>query len=177
MDIFEYLETIQKEIFEVDLEKIEEKYYSLCLDLAGKEQAEKIKNIDLEEFKHKIREGFIKSVDIVNKNSAKVIYYEYDMDNEWHSNFFICNEYNKLEEEEDDWACDWNEEIEGPSLISFSNIYLENGFDGTDKAIASSVYLISRTVCAFAKAIENVSCQVPVCIAFHDQDPIMRIRE
>ncbi|WP_058486551.1 hypothetical protein [Defluviitalea phaphyphila] len=177
MEIFQYLEEMQNELFEGDLEKIEEKYSSLCLKLAGKEQVEKIRSVNLEAFEQGLKEGLIQSIDIANQNSAKAIYYEYDLDNEWNSGFFICEEYNSLEEEDDDWACDWNEVIDGPDLKSYGDIYLENGFDSTDKAIGSTLYLVARTVCVFAKVVSEIAntVKIPICIAFHDQDPIMRI--
>lgn len=48
------------------------------------------------------------------------------------------------------------EEIEGPTLMSFSDIYLENGFDTTDKALGSTLYLIAKKSLCFSKSFRKV---------------------
>ncbi|MBJ7968333.1 hypothetical protein JDS84_33600, partial [Bacillus cereus] len=77
---------------------------------------------------------------IANQNSAEAIYFEYDMDNDWNSTFFICDEYTKLSEEDDDWASDWISEVEGPDLKEFAQIYNENRFDNNEKALGTTLY-------------------------------------
>jgi hypothetical protein len=109
------------------------------------------------------------------KESTKSIYFEYDLDNDWSSCYFLCDDYNELEEQDDDWASDWSQNVEGPILTDFAEIFSENGFDGSEKAMGITLYLIARTVVVFAKACEKVECIIPICIAFHDQDPIMRV--
>ncbi|MDQ0418687.1 hypothetical protein J2Z48_002890 [Croceifilum oryzae] len=65
--------------------------------------------------------------------------------------------------------------MKGPDLLEFSRIYSENGFDSSRKAIGNTLYLVARTVCSFANACYGIERTIPVCIAFHDQDPILRI--
>ncbi|MBJ7950017.1 hypothetical protein [Bacillus cereus group sp. N24] len=175
MEIYDYLDQMQAELLKHSWLEIEEKYYELCSKLVGKEQAKRIQNINLDLFQSKLKDAFSTSLHIANQNSAEAIYFEYDMDNDWNSTFFICDEYTKLSEEDDDWASDWISEVEGPDLKEFAQIYNENRFDNNEKALGTTLYLIARTVVTFKKIIATI--HIPICIGFHDQDPIMRIQE
>ncbi|ANC78552.1 hypothetical protein ABE65_017800 [Fictibacillus phosphorivorans] len=179
MDIFEHLEELQVDLKEKIMEEIEEKYFNICSELAGKERAKTIKQVDLNEYVNELKTGLKQSLKIAQEQTARAIYFEYDIDNNWDSAFFICEEYSKLEDEDDDWASDWTEDFEGPSLEQFSNIYELDGFDGNDAAIGSTMYLVTRTVIAFVRAYKSLSNEssMALCIAFHDQDPIIRIKE
>ncbi len=176
MDIFDFLEEMQYELIHGNLTEIERKYYTLCSDKAGKNEAKRIQSVKLEKYRQSIEKGISQSVKLASKSSAKAIYFEYDMDNEWSSNFFICDEYNILNEQDDDWACDWIDEVEGETLEEFADIYSENGFDTTSKALGNTLYLVARTVVTFAHVSQKAQTNIPICIAFHGQDPIMRIK-
>lgn len=175
MEIYDYLDQMQAELLKHSWPEIEAKYYDLCSKLVGKEQAKRIQNINLDLFQSKLKDAFSTSLHIANQNSAEAIYFEYNMDNDWNSTFFICDEYTKLSEGDDDWASEWISEVEGPDLKEFAQIYTENGFDNNEKALGTTLYLIARTVVTFKKIIETIHIQI--CIGFHDQDPIMRIQE
>ena len=177
MNIFDYLEELQAELFEKSYEEMEAKYYELCSTTVKGNAAERIHNISLDTFQKQVKSSLQEAVHIVNEQSAKAIYFEYDMDNDWESTFFICDGYSSLFEEDDDWASDWIEEIEGPSNKEFAQIYQENGFDATEKAKAITLFLIVRTLVAFGTVAKSIKLNVPLCIGFHDQDPIMRIKE
>ncbi|MFB8427074.1 hypothetical protein ACFC4S_34595 [Priestia megaterium] len=177
MNIFDCLDELQAELFEKSYEEMEAKYYELCSTNVESNEAERIHNINLDTFQMKVKISLEEAVHIVNEQSAKAIYFEYDMDNGWESTFFICNGYSSLIEEDDDWASDWIDEIEGPSNKEFAQIYQENGFDATEKARVITIFLIVRTLVAFTKAVKNIKVDIPLCIGFHDQDPIMRIKE
>lgn len=177
MDIFDYLEEMQVELFQKSFEEIEDKYYRLCSTIAGDNVAERIRNVNLDILQTKLKSSLQKALYIENKQSIEAIYFEYDMDNEWESTFFICDEYSSLSEENDDWASEWIAEIEGPINREFAQIYQENGFDATEKAKAVTLFLVIRTVTALGTVAQDVTVNVPLCIGFHDQDPIMRIKE
>lgn len=177
MLFYDHLENMQSEIRKGNYLEILDTYHELCVTLAGEEQALRIQEVDLNDFIVKIREGFIVALDISNDNKGKAIYCEYDMDNGWESNFFICEEYYPIEMKNDDWACEWKFDIRGPSIEEFYNIYKEYDFDMTNYAIATNLYLIARTVVSYANAIQYIRCDIPICIAYHEQDPIIRIKE
>ncbi|MGG0174891.1 hypothetical protein [Gottfriedia acidiceleris] len=71
---------------------------------------------------------------------------------------------------DDDWASDWSEEFEGPSLEDYGEIYELDGFDHNDLAISSTIYLVASTVISYAKAYKALSDEssIAVCIEFHD---------
>lgn len=179
MDIFEHLDELQVDLREKNLEEIEEKYFNICSELAGTERANSIKRVDLNEYVNELKTGLEQSLKIAQEQTARAIYFEYDLDNNWDSSFFICDEYSPLEDEDDDWASDWNENLEGSSLEEFADIYQLDGFDSNEAAIGSIIYLVARTVISYAKAYQILSDEssIAVCIAFHDQDPIIRIKE
>ena len=179
MNIFEHLDELQVDLRRKNLNEIEEKYFNLCCELAGADRASAIKQVDLNNYLNYLKSGLGQSIKIAQEQAARAIYFEYDLDNNWDSTFFICEEYNVLEDEDDDWASDWSEDFEGPSLEQFANIYELDGFGGDNAAIGSTVYLVARTVSAFTRAYKSLSdkSSAAVCIAFHDQDPIIRIKE
>ena len=93
------------------------------------------------------------AIQIATSEEAKAIYFEYNLDNEWDSQFYICEEYFSLEEEDDDWASEWTYDVEGPKSIELADVYAENGFDINEKAIGINLYLIARTVCSFYECV------------------------
>jgi len=88
VDIFQYLEEMQEDVFSLAVEQIEAKYYDICCMLASTEYAERIKAIDLESYKESIRVGLDAAVEMATNEEAKTIYFEYDLDNEWNSQFY-----------------------------------------------------------------------------------------
>ncbi|HDR7794514.1 TPA: hypothetical protein QCY19_003152 [Bacillus luti] len=174
MDIFQYLEEMQEDIFSLSVSQIESKYYDICSILASTEYAERMKAIDLELYKESIRVGLKEALEVAINEKAEALYFEYDLENEWDSQFYICEEYVPLEEEDDDWASEWIYDIRGPKSVELANLYAENGFDISEKAIGITLYLIAKTVCSFMSVCSEVQSNIPICIGFHDQDPIMQ---
>ena len=86
---------------------------------------------------------------------ANAVYFEYDLDNDWQSAFFLCEKYKPESAQDDDWACDWIENFSGPDFPEASDIYRENHFDRTPIAKGSTLYLIARTVAAFGRCFEQ----------------------
>jgi len=174
LDIFQYLDEMQEDIFSLAVGQIEVKYYDMCSMLASGMHAERIKLIPLDTYEESMRIGVREALEVVECEEAKAIYFEYNLDNEWDSQFYICEEYVPLEEEDDDWASEWTYNIEGPRSVELADMYAENGFDTNEKAIGITLYLIARTVCSFMSVCSEVKSNIPICIGFHDQDPIIR---
>ncbi|MFU1994063.1 hypothetical protein [Priestia megaterium] len=177
MDIFNCLDELQVELFQGSTGEIEAKYYELCSTVVEGDAAKRIRNINLDTFQTQLKSSLEEALYIANEQSGKAIYFEYDMENYWESAFFVCDEYSRLSEEDDNWASDWIEEIEGPSHKEFAQIYQENGFNATEKAKAITLFLIVRTLVAFWIVANSIKVDIPLCIGFHAQDPIMRIKE
>jgi hypothetical protein len=176
MDIYEHLAEMKPFIQKQDWKGLETKYSTLCNALSGGAESKRISAISLTAYLVSLRKALTKSVSEAHKHKAKAIYFEYDLDNTWDSNFFICPAYNPEPQGDEDWACDWVSEVPGPSHQPMSEIYLENHFDKTDKAKGNTLYLVARTVSVLGQAMEGIGCDgLVVCAAFHDQDPIMRL--
>lgn len=175
MKIYEHLAEMKKLIQTQNWEGLEAKYSTLCQALSGAAEFRRISAISLSEYQAFIQKALEKSISEAYKYEAKAIYFEYDLDNSWDSNFFICSAYNPESAGDEDWACDWVSEVPGPSHEQMSKIYRENHFDKTDKAKGNTLYLVARTVSAFGRAMEGIDCdKFVLCAAFHDQYPIMR---
>ncbi|MFF3024687.1 hypothetical protein ACFVRR_18875 [Gottfriedia sp. NPDC057948] len=147
----------------------------ICNQLAGTERANKIRQIDLKDYIKELKMGLEQSIKIAIELDSKAIYFEYDLDHNWEGAFYICEEYNSLEECDEDWACNWTDDFGGPSFKQFAEIYEENGFDRSNLAIGTTIYLVARTVISCIRALNELPNQItiPLSIAFHDQDPIL----
>ncbi len=170
MNIFDYLDELQVDLKEKNLEELEEKYFNRCNQLAGTERANKIRQIDLNDYKKELKMGLEQSIKIAIELDSKAIYFEYDLDHNWESAFYICEEYNPLEDSDDDWACNWTDDIGGPSLKQFGEIYEENGFDCSNLATGTTIYLVARTIISYIRALNELPNQIsiPICIACID---------
>ena len=96
MEIYKYFDQIQTELLDHPWQEIEEKYYDLCSKSAGEEQAKRIQIIDLDSFQSKLNDALHVLLQTTDKDSAAAIYFEYDMDNDWQSILFICDDYTSL---------------------------------------------------------------------------------
>lgn len=139
--------------------------------------AERISKLAFDKYEKRLEKSFIKAAR-AEAIQALALYFEYDLDNNWSSNFYVCDLYNS-EEDDDDWAADWydDEVIEGPSFAATQAVY-QSGFDDTPKALGTTLYMVARTVAAFGRCFDKHATPGPaICIAFHDQTPIMRLSE
>lgn len=93
---------------------------------------------------------------MVINEEVKVIYFEYDFDNEWISQFYICEEYVLFEEEDDDWVFEWIYDVEGLEFVELVDMYNENGFDISEKVIGIILYLIVKMLCSFISVCSEV---------------------
>ena len=153
-------------------------YRALATQLAGAQQVARIAALDIAGYESELRPFVVDAVMGAEVLKAKAVYFEYDLDNLWRSGSFLCKEYKPESADDEDWACDWIKDFDGPDFPEASEIYLENGFDRTATAKGSTLYLIARTVAAFGRCVVHTAPPgLTVCIAFHDQVPIMRIAE
>ena len=162
--------------------EIEDKWRRKCAQLSGSEVASLIAAVDMTDYTRQLEEQMRRAVAFAAKEGAKALYFGYDIDNDWDSNFFICTAYNPLGTGEDawkdeDWACDWDKAVRGPSLPAFTRIYEKHGAF-CSKGEDATYYMIMRTARAFAGCVEKMpETGFPICIGFHDQDIIWRVRE
>jgi len=179
MDIFSLLDALYEEVRSEEWSDIEAKYEKLARKAAGADVAKAIAATDLTEFQRELAENLTEALEAAAEDGSAALYYEYDIDNDWASVFFLCPEYLPESEGDDDWAADYDREIEGPSIPEFTELYNEHGgFDTGEAENAVTLFLIARTVCAFGRALANVpEGDLAICIGYHDQDPIWRLRD
>ena len=178
MDIFQHIAQMKTHVARRDWNGLERAYRQVCVELAGEGQASKIASLDFLSYQDDLNRAFTEAIRQAQDLNAKAVYFEYDLDNDWQANFFLCGEYNQEDLGDDDWACDWLAVVKAPAFPNASAIYSENDFDGTATARGSTLYLIARTVASLGRCFDGYpSGDLAVCVAFHDQDPIMRLQE
>ena len=178
MDIDSYFDQMDSYLVAKDWDGLEAKFEEIATRLAGSYQSSRIASIDFSQYQKSLCKSFTTAIERANAFPAKAVYFEYDLDNDWQSSFFICQHYNPGAAGDDDWASDWVDQVNGPDFPELSEIYSEHHFDKTDTAKGSTLFLVARTVATFGRCIKMYEGnKLALCIAFHDQDPIMRIRE
>lgn len=165
---------------------MEQHFHAVCYDLAGPRWAHRIASVDLVGYREALCQGLSQSLTRAQVLSARAVYFEYDLDNDWQGSFFIHATYRReisrgderWAPDWDDWACDWLESIDGPSCPELVSIYQEtSGFDKTDLDQGVTLYLVARTIAAFGHASTTLAPgDIAICLAYHDGD-IMRIHE
>ncbi|MBL0386462.1 hypothetical protein JJB07_07360 [Tumebacillus sp. ITR2] len=161
MRVFEKLDEMQRHVTSGDLQALER---LMNLD-------ERTREVSLSLYQEQLEKGLKKALQLAKRTFSQAVYFEYDLDNGWDSSFFVCKNYNPPEAEDEDWACPGpgTRDFAGPSLPEFAELY-------TEFETPTTVSLIAATVLAYIRACRNVqSDDIHLCIAFHDQDPILRV--
>lgn len=177
MRIYDQIDEMKDFIAEGDWDGLETAARKRCEKLSGKEAAANITDIDLSEYMEELEEGLKRSYEEAEEIEAAAINFEYEMENHWNGAFYICSEYSPEDEEDDDWAAVPDEEVEGPSCPELAEQFAAS-FDANDKDRGINGYLIARTIAAYGRCVDVLpDPDVAVCIGFHDQDGVLRIRE
>lgn len=177
MRIYDQIEEMKEFIAEGDWDGLEKAAHKRCDKLAGKDAASKIQDVDLTDYMEELEEGLKRAYEEGEDLGALAVYFEYDMENHWNGAYYLCTEYSPEDEEDDDWATSADEEIEGPSAPEMAELY-PGTFDANDKDRGVNGYLIARTVAAFGRCVDALpDPECAVCVGFHDQESVLRIRE
>ena len=177
MRIYDQIEEMKDFIAEGDWDGLEKSARKRCEKLAGKDSAKAIADIDLTDYLEELEEGLKRAYEEAEEIEAVAVYFEYEMENQWNGAFYLCSEYNPEEEEDDDWASVPDEEVEGPSAPELAEYYAGT-FDSNDEDRGINGYLIARTIAAFGRCVDILpDPDCAVCIGFHDQESVLRIRE
>ena len=177
MDIYEQIDNRRTFVKDGDWAALEEEYEALARKLAGDKCAQSVSDLDFSSYIEGLEEALSEAVSLAKSVNAKAIHFEYDLDNDWESTFYVCSDYSPESEEDDDWASDYEDDISGPTFPQASDIYRENGFDTSEAACGVTLYLIARTLSAFGEILEEFPLDIAICAGFQDQDPLMRLQE
>ncbi len=180
MDLFSLIHRMHLFVRNKDWTGLEVEFETIGRSLAGAELTNKILDIDTSEYQRRLSAGLSPTITKAKNHEAKAVYFEYDLDNNWAGHFFICQDYNPISEYEpgdDDWACEWIEHFDAGDFVPFGELYVP-GFDVTEVATGVNSFLIARTVAAFGRSCDDFRSEAfAICMAFHDQDPIVRVHE
>jgi len=184
LQMAEFLERMELDVRAGRWNRVEAQGRDACVRLTGAAAAKEIEVVSLSRYEGQLRSGLKRAVTRAAKLGALAVYFEYDLDNGWDGNFFLCREYVPqagVEEADqgEDWASDWIEHVAGPAQPKLAAIYAgQGGFAETPEQVGRTAFLVARTVATFGKATEGLETQgIAVCLAFHDAEPIFRIRE
>jgi len=174
--INESLSRFPKLVARQNLDGLESIYHNQARELAGRSLARKIGEVDLNPYTARLSLGLAEAEKSAEEHRAKAVYFEYDMDNGWDGRFFVCGRYAPEPSRDEDWTDEWVAEFEGPGIPEFGDIYRDFGFDRTDQAKGSTLYMIARTVAALGRCVYPDSAgTAALCIAYLGQNPILRI--
>ena len=177
MRIFTELEIMQKRMLLSDWEGFSKRYFSQC-NSHDPVLADQIHRANLDTYRDAVSDAFESALKISIDQKCEAIYFEYDLDNSWNSSFFTCPDYNPLDFDDDDWACEFNNVIPAGSQLLFANIYDDtDNFCSTDAATDTTLYLIARTTELLNNVVTGHKLLgTNICLGFHDQNPIHRLK-
>lgn len=161
-----------------DWEGLEALGFQGCSEFVDEGVARSINAIDFDSYQRVLHPLIQKAVLRARELNVAAIYFEYNSDNLWQSDFFLCDQYFRRDEKDEDWACEWVEEVHGPDFSAAAEIYESYPYRGTIKSTWPLAFLVARTVCALGRCVEVIDIErIAVCIGFHDQDVIMRLTD
>lgn len=175
--IDEQLEEMKAYIARTDWDGLENNARKRAEKLAGKEITAKIAAVDMSAYSEQLEDAMKDIFESAEEQDAAAVYFEYDMEHQWSSTFFVCPDYQPEDEEDDEWARESDEELDGPDCPELAEFF-ESEFDTSAREQGINGYLIARTVAAFGRCAETMpDGEFAVCIGYHDQDQVTRIRE
>jgi len=177
LNVFEELQEMQSWLDAGDWFALCGHYHDLC---SGHDPhaAALIRAANLTGYSNRVEAAFKTAVESAKGTASNAIYFEYNLDNSWDSTLFLCPNYRGLEDEDDDWACEFTQHISAGAQQQFADIYEQTDqFCNNDQATAATLYMIARTVGLvqqLGNGIETPS--IALCAGFHDQDPVHRLK-
>jgi len=163
-----------------DWQGLEDHYAEMATRMSGSEAQRAVLGVALSDYEESLKEVLARAFERLAAVGGTAVYFEYDIDNDWQSYCFLYDHYRPESEGDDDWAVPWKEDIEGPDLPVFTEMYQTfGGFDVRDDTqVGVTLYLIARTTACFGRALESLTVpNVAVCLGYHDQGDLTRMRE
>jgi hypothetical protein len=175
-NVFSQVEAMKPFLRACNWDALEQQAQTLCLEHASEGNTRRIARISLRSYQDALTSALNFAVSRASSSDAKAIYFEFDMDYDWRSWFFICPVF------PEHWdrllGRDYSEEFDGPEMPRFARIYAELQFIGLASDACMIGYLIARTFASFGRASQRFAHSgVTLGIAFHDQDEIIRMYE
>ena len=100
--------------------------------------------------------------------NVTAFYWEFDVENEWLSLLSLCQSFDPPGRE---WTGDFVYDLQCPGFVELGNLFEQyGGFRGSKQAEASSMLLVIKTFCFFARLYRSVDIPYPGAMDFHDHD-------
>ncbi len=173
VDIYAGIEEMRPRIASGDWKDLERAYEAMCRETDAR-AASAISFIDLAPYASAL-EASLEAVGKRIRPATAAVYWEFDPDNGWQSNFYECRTYRPEVDGDDDWASDFDPStvIDGPAMPDLA-ARLAPTWNGTVSDTARNLYLIARTMAAFGRASAAWLDDAPLCAGFHDQSIVFR---
>jgi hypothetical protein len=165
---------------EGDWQGLELHYANMASRMSGPEPARAVGEPSLDGYEKALKEALMSALRRLVEIGGTALYFEYDIDNDWQSWFFLYDQYVPESVGDDEWAVSWKLDIEGPAFPVFTELYeTYGGFNvENDPEIGITLYLVARTTAAFGRVCDGLSLpNIAVCVGYHDQGDLTRIRE
>lgn len=172
---------LSRDILKKNLDELDKQYHAYCVKKSGQLIADQIAQVDFTDFGERISRTLKRILENLLPKSLKdgkplkACYLEYDPLNRWVSEFFLCFDYAPAKNQDDEWAGDWDEMINGPKVPMFAKLKIYENFGEKDGSVGAYVYAHARVVIEFAKASREFTSPIPICIGYHDQAVVCRI--
>ena len=180
MMIFDLLDELKQGLRELEPDQLEQKYRALAEEEAGPKVAKLIADAGVSDYESELADGLAQAMEAADESGCEAILFEYDMDGDWDGWFYVCPDYEPESADDEDWADEREEQVEGPSHAAFARAFAKHGgLDEDDDAkSAATLHLIARTMACLMRAIAIARPDgLAVCARFEGQDDIWRLRE
>ncbi len=177
MNLYAEIDALRPDMRARSWEKVEAEAGRRCL-FVDPSAFREIAALDLSVYQTQLSRGLRQAFESAVSADAKAIYWEFDLDNNWESAFFVCPDYRPEKERVDEWAGEYEEDrvIVGPAQSALASMF-DPEFNRTERAVGRNLFLIARTVAALGRCLETWPSGIALCAGFHDQDLVFRIIE
>jgi hypothetical protein len=176
-DSFSLLDELESDLAAMADAELDRKYRRVAATAGGEQVAEAVATLPTERDREALASGLAEALERGQRSGAAVIHFEYDLSGRWAGWFFVCHDYAAPEEGDDSWAKDYAEEIRGPVLDGFASLHEAHGAFSDTPRFGVTLYLIARLAVTLRGLVATAPHpRVGVCMGYHQQDPIWRLR-
>lgn len=176
MDIYAELDAMRSHLRERAWLSLETQYRDLSRANDGPGAAA-IEAVDLSGYQARLTDDLSRLSEAARLQPTAAVYWEFDVDNNWSSSFFLCPTYRPEADGDDDWAADFEDHdvVSGPDMTALARLYARS-WNGSPAETARNLYLIARTLAAFGRAADAAwPGRLPLCVGYHDQTIVFRL--
>lgn len=168
---FDEINNIQELVDRKDWEGIEDSFRRLCAKIAGEEFVVLVDDINFSSYKNVLEAKLFEAVQVAKENSTKAIYYSYDQNDYWKGSLLFCKNYvqkeNVKKPGDDDWASEWDEELELPAFEEAYEVYKKSKGFFSKKYVGVTLYIASKIMKDLNQVAENLKVtNLSICMHF-----------